>query len=66
MTLLDQLLPKEEKEEPELVERRNNKRYGTEIETEEIDCKRACRKVGQEISVPMDELVEEGRKKQQD
>ena len=52
----------EEKEEPELVERREEQRdMVPEIETEEIDCKEPDGKSDREISVPMDELVEEGR-----
>lgn len=62
VTLLDQYCPKEEKEEPELVERREEQRdMVPEIETEEIDCKEPAGKSDREISVPMDELVEEGR-----
>ena len=39
MTLLDQYCPKEEKEEPELVERREEQRdMVPEIETEDTDC----------------------------
>ena len=62
VNLIDQYCPKEEKEEPELVERREEQRdMVPEIETEEIDCKEPARKSDREISVPMDELVEEGR-----
>ena len=51
-----------EKEEPELVERREEQRdMVPEIETEETDCKEPAGKSDREISVPMDELVEEGR-----
>ena len=40
MTLLDQYCPKEEKEEPEPVERREEQRdMVPEIETEDTDCK---------------------------
>ena len=60
--LADTRLTKEEKEEPELVERREEQRdMVPEIETEEIDCKEPAGKSDREISVPMDELVEEGR-----
>ena len=55
----------EEKEEPELVERRDEQRdMVPEIETEDTDCKEPAGKLdreGREVSVPMDELVEEGR-----
>lgn len=65
VTLLDQYCPKEEKEEPELVERRKEQRdMVPEIETEDTDCKEPAGKPdreGREVSVPMDELVEEGR-----
>ena len=62
VALLDQYCPKEEKEEPELVERREEQRdMVPEIETEETDCKEPAGKSDREISVPMDELVEEGR-----
>lgn len=65
VTLLDQYCPKEEKEEPELVERREEQRdMVPEIETEDTDCKEPAEKLdreGREVSVPMDELVEEGR-----
>ena len=65
VTLLDQYCPKEEKEEPELVERREEQRdMVPEIETEDTDCKEPAGKPdreGREVSVPMDELVEEGR-----
>ncbi len=63
----DQYCPKEEKEEPELVERREEQRdMVPEIETEDTDCKEPAGKLdreGREVSVPMDELVEEGRGK---
>ena len=53
---------KKKKEEPELVERREEQRdMVPEIETEETDCKEPAGKSDREISVPMDELVEEGR-----
>lgn len=65
MTLLDQYCPKEEKEEPEPVERREEQRdMVSEIETEDTDCKEPAGKPdreGREVSVSMDELVEEGR-----
>ena len=65
MTLLDQYCPKEEKEEPELVERREEQRdMVSEIETEDTDCKEPAGKPdreGREVSIPMDKLVEEGR-----
>ena len=62
VTLLDQYCPKEEKEEPEPVERREEQRdMVSEIETEDTDCKEPAGKSDREISVPMDELVEEGR-----
>ena len=65
VTLLDQYCPKEEKEEPEPVERREEQRdMVPEIETEDTDCKEPAGKLdreGREVSVPMDELVEEGR-----
>ena len=65
VTLLDQYCPKEEKEEPEPVERREEQRdMVSEIETEDTDCKEPAGKPdreGREVSVPMDELVEEGR-----
>ena len=62
VALLDQYCPKEEKEEPELVEGREEQRdMVPEIETEETDCKEPAGKSDREISVPMDELVEEGR-----
>ena len=58
-------LTEEEKEEPELVERREEQRdMVPEIETEDTDCKEPAEKPdreGREVSVPMDELVEEGR-----
>lgn len=70
VTLLDQYCPKEEKEEPEPVERREEQRdMVSEIETEDTDCKEPAGKPdreGREVSVSMDELVEEGRKKQLD
>lgn len=65
VAMLDQYCPKEEKEEPELVERREEQRdMVPEIETEDTDCKEPAGKLdreGREVSVPMDELVEEGR-----
>ncbi|MBS7167017.1 MAG: ParB N-terminal domain-containing protein [Anaerobutyricum hallii] len=65
VTLLDQYCPKEEKEEPEPVERREEQRdMVSEIETEDTDCKEPAGKPdreGREVSVSMDELVEEGR-----
>ena len=60
--LADTRLTKEEKEEPEPVERREEQRdMVSEIETEDTDCKEPAGKSDREISVPMDELVEEGR-----
>ena len=65
VTLLDQYCPKEEKEEPEPVERKEEQRdMVSEIETEDTDCKEPAGKPdreGREVSVSMDELVEEGR-----
>ena len=63
--LADTRLTKEEKEEPEPVERREEQRdMVSEIETEDTDCKEPAGKPdreGREVSIPMDELVEEGR-----
>ena len=63
--LADTRLTKEEKEEPEPVERREEQRdMVSEIETEDTDCKEPAGKPdreGREVSVSMDELVEEGR-----
>jgi len=65
VALLDQYCPKEEKEEPELVERREEQRdMVPEVEAEDTDCKEPAGKLdreGREVSIPMDKLVEEGR-----
>ena len=65
VAMLDQYCPKEEKEEPELVERREEQRdMVSEIEAENTDCKESAAKPdreGREVSIPMDKLVEEGR-----